>query len=123
MCTSMIWYLLREPVPIPISQRIKNKLKKIMPYYIQKTLTKPVRISVKNVKTLWGSCSSNNNLSFSLRLAMVEPELLEYVIIHELSHMKQMNHSPAFWNEVGKHVPDYRERRHRLKAGTLKYML
>lgn len=105
------------------AQFLRSRLKKIMPCYTQKTLTKPERITVKKVKTLWGSCSSNKSLTFSLRLAMVEPKLLEYVIIHELSHMKEMNHSPAFWREVEKHVPDYAERRHRLKEDTLKYML
>lgn len=65
------------------------------------------RIFIKNQKTKWGSCSSNNNLNFNLRLMMASPEAIDYIIIHELCHLTHMNHSKQFWNLVGKHCPDY----------------
>lgn len=74
------------------------------------------RIFIKEQKTVWGSCSSKGNLNFNWKLIFTGPDQLEYVVVHELAHLKQMNHSPAFWREVEKVLPDYKERRKRLKA-------
>jgi predicted metal-dependent hydrolase len=66
------------------------------------------RIFIKNQKTRWGSCSSNNNLNFNLRLMMASSEAIDYIIIHELCHLTHMNHSKQFWSLVGKHCPEYK---------------
>lgn len=73
------------------------------------------RIYIKEQKTVWGSCSAKGNLNFNWKLILTGPDQLEYVVVHELAHLKEMNHSPAFWREVEKVLPDYRERRRRLK--------
>ena len=73
------------------------------------------KIYVKDVSSHWGSCSIRRNLNFNYRLAMIPVELADYVIIHELCHLKEMNHSASFWNLVEKYLPDYREKRNRLK--------
>lgn len=73
------------------------------------------RISMRNQKTRWGSCSSDGNLNFNCRLLYVPLELLDYVVVHELAHRRYMNHSPEFWREVERYMPDYRERRASLK--------
>ena len=74
------------------------------------------RISVRRQKTRWGSCSSKGNLNFNCTLVLTPAEVMDYVIIHELCHRKQMNHSPKFWQEVAKFSPDHRSCRAWLKA-------
>lgn len=73
------------------------------------------KITVRNQKTRWGSCSSKGNLNFNCLLMLAPPEVLDYVVVHELCHRKQMNHSKAFWLEVEKVIPDYKEARKWLK--------
>ncbi len=73
------------------------------------------RVSIRNQRSRWGSCSSEGNLNFNCKLMCVSNELREYVIAHELCHLKEMNHSPAFWKLVEKTVPNYKELRRQLK--------
>jgi predicted metal-dependent hydrolase len=73
------------------------------------------RITVRNQKTRWGSCSGKSNLNFNCLLMLAPEEVLDYVIVHELCHLKEMNHSPRFWAEVERVMPDYKERRLWLK--------
>lgn len=69
------------------------------------------RVSIRCQKGRWGSCSSKGNLNFNCLLMLVPPEIRDYVIVHELCHRKEMNHSPLFWAEVGRIMPDYPLRR------------
>ena len=73
------------------------------------------RITIREQKTRWGSCSSKGNLNFNCLLMLAPPEVLDYVVVHELCHRKQMNHSKAFWLEVEKVLPNYKEVRKWLK--------
>jgi len=74
------------------------------------------RVSVKNQKTRWGSCSRKGNLNFNYRIIRLRPELLDYLVVHELRHIKEFNHSKKFWGEVAKAVPNYKSLRKELKT-------
>jgi predicted metal-dependent hydrolase len=73
------------------------------------------RISIRHQKTRWGSCSSEGNLNFNCKLMCLSNELKEYVVAHELCHLREMNHSKDFWALVEKTVPNYNELMTQLK--------
>ena len=84
-------------------------------YYKELTGGHYTSIRIGDQKTRWGSCSSNGTLSFSWRLMLAPPRVLDYVVIHELCHLTYMNHSREFWAKVASIDPDYREHRKWLK--------
>ena len=73
------------------------------------------RLNVRAAKTRWGSCSQKGNLNFNWKLMMAPEPVVDYVIIHELAHLKEMNHSKKFWNLVAEHCPKWRKHRQWLK--------
>ena len=75
----------------------------------------PADVSVRDFKARWGCCDADGRIRLNWRLVMLPPALREYVLIHELCHLKEMNHSAAFWKLVGKHCGDYPQRRRLLK--------
>jgi predicted metal-dependent hydrolase len=74
------------------------------------------RITIRNQKTRWGSCSGKGNLNFNCLLMLAPLEVLDYVVVHELCHRREMNHSPRFWALVEQVLPDWRQRRQWLKT-------
>jgi predicted metal-dependent hydrolase len=92
-------------------QIITERVAEINKYYNYKY----GRISVRNQRTRWGSCSREGNLNFNYRLIFLEQEAFDYIICHELCHLKEFNHSPKFWLLVAKVCPDYKYWRKKLK--------
>ncbi len=72
-------------------------------------------IKIVSSKVKWGMCDNNHNLYFNFKLLMLSPQLIDYVIVHELCHIKQLNHSPKFWKLVGKYLPDYKDCQKQMK--------
>ena len=113
----------RKTEQIPISEEVRRegieRAKRIFPertaYFAKRMDVDYGRITIREQKTRWGSCSSKGNLNFNWKLVLLDPELLDYVVVHELAHRREMNHSKNFWKIVEAELPDYRERRRRLK--------
>ena len=93
---------------------LRKIAKQILPakvsYYAKIMGLKYGRITITSAKTRFGSCSSKGNIAFSYRLMMYPDAAIDYVVVHELAHLKEMNHSPAFYKVVASVLPDYKER-------------
>ena len=100
-------------------QALANKARIVIPERVKKYA--PIvgvtygRITIRNQRSRWGSCSSKGNLNFNCLLMLFPEEVMDYVVVHELCHRKELNHSAAFWAEVEKHCPDYKLHRKWLK--------
>lgn len=121
--------LIRDKIPLsnPETQRARDAKKKILAkkakeylpyrldYYAHLYGYRYERCRLSHAATRWGSCSSTGTISLNIGLMQVPEILRDYVIIHELAHLNHMDHSEAFWQEVGSHDPRYREHRKKLK--------
>lgn len=92
------------------------ELSELVQQYAQKMQVRVGKITIREQRTRWGSCSSQGNLNFNWKLVLMPKRIQEYVVVHELAHRKEMNHSPAFWSIVAAVLPDYEERRKWLRA-------
>ncbi|MDF3001857.1 MAG: metal-dependent hydrolase [Bacillota bacterium] len=84
-------------------------------YYSQLMGLIPSAVRINSAKTRWGSCNGRGEINFTFRLIFAPEELIDYVVVHELAHLKEMNHSASFWAVVEQTMPDYRERRKRMR--------
>lgn len=101
----MEWYKRRAAVLLPQAverwqDRVSNR--------------KPLRTLIRNQRKRWGSCSSDGSLRLNWRAVMAPPPIIDYLVVHELAHLDEMNHSARFWELVARHIPDHKDRRKRL---------
>ena len=94
----------------------KNVLTKKVLYFAKIMGVMPIAVKINSAKTRWGSCSAKKSLNFSWRLVMADEETIDYVVVHELAHITEMNHSDRFWRVVSGVLPDYKKLQERLKA-------
>ncbi|RXA19952.1 M48 family peptidase [Methanosarcina sp. MSH10X1] len=116
-------FLAKEAIWNFYSKRAEEEVEKILASYSKKLGVVPPAFKVKHQKRRWGSCSAGNILRINFQLLMAPPEQLEYVVVHELCHVKEKNHSARFWKLVRELMPDYKEYRNSLKKDGWKYVL
>ena len=102
-----------DPISMDDIQKLADKALKVIPdrvaYYAPKVGVTYGRITIRNQKTRWGSCSSKGNLNFNCLLMLTPPEVIDSVVVHELCHRKEMNHSKRFYDEVLRVYPEYKK--------------
>ena len=108
-CETMEKEPLTDAELVELKKRAQEYIPKRVEYFANIMSVEYGRITIRNQKTRWGSCSSRGNLNFNCLLMLTPPEVIDYVVVHELCHRKEMNHSKAFWREVEKVMPDYKQ--------------
>jgi len=93
-----------------LRRRLREELTAQLPLYAARMGVRYTRLTITGAQTRWGSCSGKNALSFSWRMMQLEPACREYVMVHELAHILHHDHSPAFYREIARILPDYRAR-------------
>lgn len=101
-------YLTNEEIK-KLADKALQYIPKRVSYFAKQIGVTYGKIKIRNQKTRWGSCSSKGNLNFNCLLMLTPPEVIDYVVVHELCHRKEMNHSRVFWVEVEKVLPNYKE--------------
>ena len=99
----------QEKQPLYTKEEFKRIIEKNVNELVQLTGLKPNKITIKQIKYAWGSCSSKKNITLNLELIKYSQEAIRYVMLHELCHIKYMNHSKDFWNLVEKYMPNYKQ--------------
>lgn len=105
-----------------LTDAAKREISGIVAEYADKMGVDYGRITIRHQKTRWGSCSSKGNLNFNCYLMLAPQEVLEYVVVHELAHRKEMNHSKAFWKIVEQYKPNYKWSKRWLKEEGVKLL-
>ena len=108
----------RAAIRATLSTAALTRIRERLDYYAPRIGRVPGRIAIREQKSRWGSCSSKGNLNFNWKLIMAPPQALDYVVIHELCHLHEFNHSPRFWTLVAGQMPDYEVWKKWLKAHT-----
>ena len=116
-------HLPKEPVQPPftaeeveiLAEEAQYRIPERVRHFAPKVGVDYGRITIRSQHTRWGSCSAKGNLNFNCLLMLTPEDVVDYVVVHELCHRKEMNHSEKFWAEVERVLPDYRQSRNWLK--------
>ena len=97
----------RAAIRSTLSALALKRIRERLDHYIPRIGRSPGRVAIRDQKSRWGSCSQKGNLNFNWKLIMAPPQALDYVVIHELCHLYEFNHSPRFWALVSAQMPEY----------------
>ena len=97
----------RAAIRSTLSAQALRRIRERLEYYAPRLGVRPGRVAIRDQKSRWGSCSRKGNLNFNWKLIMAPPQALDYVVIHELCHLIEFNHSPRFWSLVEGQMPEY----------------
>lgn len=107
--------IIKESMQLWYKQKAREIVIEKIEYYSKHFQIMPNSIKIKAQKTRWGSCTYKNDLALNYKLIMAPPDVLDYVVVHEMCHMEHKNHSKNFWNRVSSIMPDYKDKRNWLK--------
>jgi predicted metal-dependent hydrolase len=110
---------LRDAVQAWLMRRAREHFTERLQHFAPRLGVQWRKLSLSSAATRWGSASADGSIRLNWRLIHFKPDVIDYVVVHELSHLQVMNHSPAFWDTVGQVLPDYSERRAQLKDEAL----
>lgn len=116
-------FLLTDAEIQTLVKQAAEVLPKRVAYFAERMGVTYGRITIRKQKTKWGSCSSKGNLNFNCLIMLMPKEVQDYLVVHELCHRKEMNHSAHFWAEVASFLPKYQEQENWLKAHGMEIML
>ena len=108
----------RAAIKSTLSAMALKRIRERLDFYIPRVGRAPGRVAIRDQKSRWGSCSAKGNVNFNWKLIMAPPQALDYVVIHELCHLYEFNHSPRFWALVERQQPDYEVWKKWLKTHT-----
>ncbi len=101
----------KKAFEIYYAQRAFLRIRDRVAYFAPKVGVKPSGLNVRDIGYQWGNCAPTGKLTFHWKCMMATPKVIDYLVVHELCHMRHANHTDAFWNEVDKVMPDYEERK------------
>ncbi len=100
----------------PIAKHSAKTVRKMVKTWAQRMGVTPSRVQFRHMTRKWGSCSSKGSITLNTSLYYLPHYLVEYVVVHELAHLIELNHSPAFWSILAQYLDDYADREHELNA-------
>ena len=110
---------IRDAVQAWLMQQAKLNFTQRLDHFAPQLGVQWKRLSLSNASSRWGTASADGSIRLNWRLIHFKQDVIDYVVVHELSHLRVMNHSPQFWETVGSLVPDYQQRRHALNEEVL----
>lgn len=108
--------LAAHELPTPPKRISEQAILEMVADYAARMNVKPTRVALRDMRRKWGSCSALGTVTLNTRLCWLAAPLAEYIVCHELAHLRELNHRPAFWAIVAEYMPDYKARIHALKA-------
>ncbi len=114
--------LMKNHITMIYKREAEKILRERTKIYMEIMHVHPLKITIKNQKTIWGSCSFKKNINYNYKIIMAPIEIVDYIVVHELCHLIHMNHSKQYWNAVKSILPDYGVRRQWLKENGFRIM-